>query len=438
MKKRILATLISSMLIASAFAGCSGTPAPEGDASKAEESAAGDASKAEEGATGDQLEVEFFQQQGEEAIQAGYQAVIKDFEAANPDIKITMNTVPDSLKVLASRIATDDTPPLLTDWPTQQQFKEKVKNGYYEKLTGQDFFNQVNESYLKMSPADDGEYYAMPYARNYMAVYYNVDVFEQNGIKIPETYDEFIAVCKKLKDAGITPLNFPLKDGVGHIFQSTNIAWAPGGVEEMVKVSAGESKLEGNAVFTEYSNKMLELMEYGNEDAFGMSTTMMQESFANGNCAMIISGSYGRGNIKLANKDLKFGAFPLPGETKDSTLVLTGVNAAQCISASATPEQKEAGLKFLNYISQTEVAQKWSDTSGEPSIINGTVYNDELCMPILEFIDTTGQVHDWMASTLNSNVVNELYNTVQSFLLDKPSVDEFLKNMDVTIETAMQ
>lgn len=43
-----------------------------------------------------------------------------------------------------------------------------------------------------------------------------------------------------------------------------------------------------------------------------------------------------------------------------------------------------------------------------------------------------------MASSLNSNVVNELYNTVQAFLLDKQPVDEFLKNMDTTIETAMQ
>lgn len=43
-----------------------------------------------------------------------------------------------------------------------------------------------------------------------------------------------------------------------------------------------------------------------------------------------------------------------------------------------------------------------------------------------------------MASTLDNNVVNEMYNTVQSFLLDKPSVDVFLENMDTTIEIAAQ
>lgn len=432
MKKRIMAILLCAMLTAGAFSGCSGGEAPASSGGAPAGEASGDAPAA------GKVELEFFQQQGEEAIQSGYEAVIADFQKENPDIIIKQNTVPDSLKVLASRIATDDIPPLLTDWPTQMQFKEKVKNGYYEKLTGQAFFDQVNADYLAMTPATDGEYYAMPFARNYMAVFYNIDLFEQNGVEIPKTWEEFIKVCDDFLAKGITPLNFPLKDGVGHVFQSTTIAFVPNGVEDLLKVQKGEAQLAGNAGFTEYGNKMLKLMEYGNADAFGMSTTMMQEAFANGKCAMIISGSYGRGNIILANPDLKFGAFALPGDTEDSTTCLTGVNAAQCISAKASDAEKEAALKFLSYLSKTEVAQKWSDVSGEPSIIKGTSYADDNFSPILDFIDEKGQVHDWMASTLNNNVVNELYNTVQSFLLDKPSVDQFLQDMDATIKTAAQ
>ena len=449
MKKRIFAMLLSSALLVSALAAC-GNDAGSSSSSQADSSRSSDSSSSQaedpsssetggdESASGEVIEIEFFQQQGEEAIQAGYNAIIEDFQKEYPNIKITQNTVPDSLKVLASRIATDDVPPLLTDWPTQSQFKEKVRNGYYMDLTGQEFFSRVNESYLAMAPADDGKHYAMPYARNYMTVFYNIQMFKDNNIEIPETYADFINVCKTFKEKGIAPLYLPLKDGVGHIFQATTVAWTPQGVEDMVEVANGNGSLVGNADFENYANKMLELLEYGNEDAFGMSGTMMQEAFANGQCAMIIAGSYARGNIILANGDFKFGAFPLPGDTKETTKALTGVNAAQCISASASDAEKDAGLKFLEYISRTEVAQKWSDLSGEPSIINGTVYNDENCMPMLDFIDETGQVHDWMASTLNSNVVNELYNTVQAFLLDKQPVDEFLKNMDTTIETAMQ
>lgn len=394
MKKRILAALLSALLVAALATSCdsgTSTSSAAGDASEAGTSDAADAG-GDSDTSGGVIELEFFQQQGEEAIQAGYEAVIADFEEEYPNIKITQNTVPDAAKVLTSRIATDDCPPVLTDWPTQMQFKEKVKNGYYEKLSDQPFFDQINESYLAMTPADDGEYYAMPYASNYMAVFYNIDIFEENNIEIPSTWDEFIAVCDQFVELGITPLNFPLKDGVGHIFQATTVAFLPEGIEQLEAVQNGEAKLAGNEDWIQYGNMMLKLMEYGNSDAFGMSTTNMQEAFANGQCAMIIS---------------------------------------------ASDEEKEAALTFLSYLARTEVAQKWSDETGEPSIIKGTTYADANFQPVLDFING-GQVHDWMASTLDNNVVNEMYNTVQSFLLDKPSVDVFLENMDTTIEIAAQ
>lgn len=43
-----------------------------------------------------------------------------------------------------------------------------------------------------------------------------------------------------------------------------------------------------------------------------------------------------------------------------------------------------------------------------------------------------GQTHDWMASTINNNIVTDLYNVVQGFWADK-DVDAVLKNMDASI-----
>ena len=110
MKKRILAALLSALLVAALATSCdSGTStssaAPAaGDASEAGTSDAADAG-GDSDTSGDVIELEFFQQQGEEAIQAGYEAVIADFEEEYPNIKITQNTVPDAAKVLTSRIA---------------------------------------------------------------------------------------------------------------------------------------------------------------------------------------------------------------------------------------------------------------------------------------------------------------------------------------------
>ncbi|WP_053376600.1 ABC transporter substrate-binding protein [Paenibacillus sp. FJAT-27812] len=416
MRRSVKLSVIAMLLVSIMLTACSKENAP----------ANGNSGKS------DSIKIEFFQQQGEEAIQNAYREIIADFTKEYPNILIDMNTVPDPVKVLTSRFATNDIPPLFTDFPTQLQFKEKVKNGYIENLSDQPFIKDINKKYLDMTAADDGGYYSLPYARNYMAVYYNIDLFEQNGVKIPTTYTEFIEVCKVFESKGITPLYLPLKD-VGHIFQATNIAFAPGGVEEMVKVAKGEGQVEGNPAFLEFAKKLKELTEYANKDAFGVSAQMMQEAFANGQAAMIISGSYGRGNIKLANPNLKFGAFPLPNDTADTTTALSGVNASLSISAKAKPEEKEAALTFLKYLAKPEVAQKWSDLSGEPSIISGTTYGDQYLQPLLDFIDN-GNVHDWMSSKIPSAIVTELYSTTQGYLINNETPEQYLKNIDETIK----
>ena len=171
------------------------------------------------------LKIEFFQQKGEEGPQKGYQAIIDKFNEENPDIVIEMNTVPDPGTVLTSRISSGDIPVIFSDYPTQTQFKQKVANGYVQDLSDQEFLSNVNESSLEMTKQEDGGYYALPYSRNYIGVYYNQQIFEDNGIEIPTTWEEFLAVCDKLKEAGITPVGMHGKDPgrVGHLFQSVTI-----------------------------------------------------------------------------------------------------------------------------------------------------------------------------------------------------------------------
>lgn len=174
--------------------------------------------------------VEFFQQKPEEGPQAAYAAVIEKFQAANPDYVIEMNTVPDAGTVLSQRMATGDTPATFSDYPTQVQFKTKIANGYVLNLSDYDFMKNVNEGYLSISVAPDGGYYAMPISSNYMAIFYNVDLFEQCGItELPRTWDELVQVCETLKAAGVTPFSFGDKDPgrVGHCFQAVGLATYP-------------------------------------------------------------------------------------------------------------------------------------------------------------------------------------------------------------------
>ena len=66
-----------------------------------------------------------------------------------------------------------------------------------------DSFNQV----MLDSCNKDGAYYAIPWDYSSKEVVYNKNVFEQAGItELPTTWDEFLDVCQKIKDIGVTPL----------------------------------------------------------------------------------------------------------------------------------------------------------------------------------------------------------------------------------------
>lgn len=83
---------------------------------------------------------------------------------------------------------------------------------------------------LALGANTDGKTYALPLSQNYMAIFYNGDIFEQVGItELPTTWDELMAVCDKLVAAGITPFAFGDKDPgrVGHCFQALSQATYP-------------------------------------------------------------------------------------------------------------------------------------------------------------------------------------------------------------------
>lgn len=386
-----------------------------------------------------ETKVEFFQQKMEEGPQRAYAQVLEKFHAENPDIQIELNTIPDAGTVLMQRISTGDIPPIFSDYPTQTQFKQKIANGYIECLEGQEFISRVNPGMLALGANTDGKTYALPLSQNYMAIFYNGDIFEQVGItELPTTWDELMAVCDKLVAAGITPFAFGDKDPgrVGHCFQALSQATYPEVVDYIVKVVNGEAKIADNAEpFRKIGERMIKLREYALPDPLGTSDTAMWENFANGKSAMCVTGSYARGTLLIANPDLNLCAFPIPGDVYDESPLLTGIDAALCISAEATDEQKEVGLKFLEFISRPENAQLWSDIDGAPSCLLGTTYSDPRVSPVIDKA-ATGVVCDWFGSKVTTQVTTEIYQVVQGLLLDG-DLDAYIAGLDEAIEAAV-
>ena len=158
----------------------------------------------------------------------------------------------------------------------------------------------------------DGKIMAVPTNFAAACVYYNTELFEKAGVEVPTTYDELIDVCKKLQDAGITPISC-----------SAGTAWC---LSMIASYLCDRSGVDLQAIADHTANwtddnciaageKLKELSQYFQETAAGDSNDQATANFYNGDAAMLVQGSWAMAQINGNNPDFqsKCGVFQFPG-----------------------------------------------------------------------------------------------------------------------------
>ena len=200
MKKRILAALLSAAMVIGMLSGCAASGSSSG----------GDDKNAEDG---DKVKLSFLNKYPEDPYAQYFKDAVEAFEKENPDIDIEMENVSDEamkdkLSVMASG---EQMPDIFFSW-TGERVKRFSRNDLALDLTP--YFEEDKEWAESFMPAFlnnatyEGKTYAVPFRSSIMCFVYNKAVFEEKNLEIPKTWDEFIAVCDKLKGTDVTPVAF--------------------------------------------------------------------------------------------------------------------------------------------------------------------------------------------------------------------------------------
>ena len=92
----------------------------------------------------------------------------------------------------------------------------------------------------------DGQVLGVPLFSNTMHFFYNTEIFDANGIEVPETYDDVIAACGTLSDAGFDdPFNINLSANWAWEIEFSNMLKSLGGNIVNEDNSAGWNTPEG-------------------------------------------------------------------------------------------------------------------------------------------------------------------------------------------------
>lgn len=213
----------------------------------------------------------------------------------------------------------------------------------------------------------EGRLSALPYSIMSSAVIYNKKIFEEQGLEVPRTWDELIAVAEKLKAAGIDPFFATFKDDwtVGQGW----FDYAAGGSLDIIKFF-DQITAEGDQVgldaeasfekdFSAPMEKMTQLLPYTNRDAASRSYADGNLAMAQGKAAMYLQGPWAFSEIAKSAPDLELGTFPLP-MTNDPNYLAIRVNIDLSAIIPSDAKNPEGARDFLEYLYEPEVIESYN------------------------------------------------------------------------------
>ncbi len=196
----------------------------------------------------------------------------------------------------------------------------------------------------------DGKTYGLVYNALYQGVYYNKDMFAENGWEVPKTQEELQVIIDDCKEKGITPFASHMVDtwSIGNVtmqFMMNDVfnndpTWGD-------KFRAGEVSFSTDeAAQTAYQyNKLIYDNTY--EDTFSLEQTDCDARMVLGEAAMKVSGSWSIQNFLAIDENFNFGIFPFPNQTGDSKLIF---EPNITIMTSASTEHQDAVNKVLEVL----------------------------------------------------------------------------------------
>lgn len=200
----------------------------------------------------------------------------------------------------------------------------------------------------------DGKVYCFPKGGiNSFGIVYNREVFEQNKLQVPKTYDEFNAVSEKLKAAGITPIYISMKDG-WTVNQIMNGEWPnilvknPQALDQLNK---NEIRWDSIPEFVNMFERMKQWVDndWVNADLATANYEMAQKALGEGKAAMMYMGDWADPEyIKTVPEAAgKLGMFAAPSADGKSYLAAAGPGGLYISKQSKNIDVAKSFIKYL-------------------------------------------------------------------------------------------
>lgn len=372
MKKKAIAVLLTGMMSMSLLTGCGGSTTEESGSSEktetAEESASTEETSLEEtesdSESGEKVEITFWDNYADTIHTEVYNKIISDFEKENPNITIKYVPLPsDQAKskydVAIQGKTTPDCGVIYQYWMNDFIVQDALLPLDDYAAEDDSLIDNFVDSIKNTAP--DGMYYSLPFYIVPPALWYNTEMFEENDLEAPKTWDEVFEDARTLTDKENKVYGFSIRGGAGSSQQLEQMLYQYSGITEMFD-EEGNSTINApeHVAFLEKFAALYN--KYTPESDITNASTEMISAFDSGSAAMIFHniGSYGQHRDTLGED--KFGAI-LDLKAVDGSNVMVS-NGVASLSVFKNSEHPEEAYKFIKYLTDHAANSYFNETLG--------------------------------------------------------------------------
>ena len=316
------------------------------------------------------------------------EALVEAFNAANPDINVETELRPggaDGDNIVKTKLATGEMNEFFF-YNSGSLLQALNPDETLVDLSGEPWAENVVDSFWPTVSGANGAY-GVPYGTAMGGgVIYNYALYEELGLDVPLTWDEFMANNAAVAATGASPVCQSYGDTwTSQLFVLADyhnvLAEEPDFTERYTNNEAKYATSDAAIRGFEYLEELHDAGYYNDDYASALFTDAMVK-VAKGECAHYPMLTFAVSTLYSVEPDLvnDVGFFAQPGSSADKNGLTVWMPAAGYIPNTATGAELEAAKKFAAFVASNEGMQIYIDTNGQtgPFLVNGAPAADEM------------------------------------------------------------
>lgn len=228
--------------------------------------------------------------------------------------------------------------------------------GTFLDLKGQPFLKNFTPSVLDAIRYKGHDYGVPTGLSYYTGIYYNKALFEKYGLQVPTTWKDFVAVCDKLKSAGVTPLGIGGKDswpaGLTMLAAAQGIFPAVADRQAFAKELWSQSAKLTDPKAVDVLKRVQAMYGYAEQNFPGVGYDSVPGLFGNQTVAMTPDGTWNEPTIAAAvGSKFDYGYFPIPTADDAANNKSLGGKVEIRLAITKATKNKAAALAWMSFFS---------------------------------------------------------------------------------------